>query len=66
MLKAGFLRGRQRYFCKACDYHFTAERPAGPPSGKRRQATIADVARQVGVAPPRCRGRSTATPTSTP
>lgn len=51
VLKAGFLRGRQRYLCKACDYHFTAERPADPPSRKRRQATIADVARQVGVAP---------------
>ena len=51
VLKAGFVRGRQRYFCKACEYHFTAERPAGPPSRKRHHATIADVARQVGVAP---------------
>ena len=51
VLKAGFVRGRQRFFCKACDYHFTAERPSGTPSRKRHHATIADVARQVGVAP---------------
>ncbi len=51
VLKAGFVRGRQRYFCKACEYHFTADKPAGTPSRKRHHATIADVARQVGVAP---------------
>jgi len=51
VLKAGFVRGRQRFFCKACEYHFTAERPPGAPSRKRHHATIADVARQVGVAP---------------
>lgn len=51
ILKAGFVRGRQRFFCKACAYHFTAERPAGSPGRQRRQATIADVARLVGVAP---------------
>jgi DNA-binding LacI/PurR family transcriptional regulator len=51
VMKAGFVRGRQRFFCKSCEYHFTAEKPAGAPSRKRHQATIADVARQVGVAP---------------
>ncbi|WP_223649581.1 LacI family DNA-binding transcriptional regulator [Hymenobacter psoromatis] len=51
VVRAGFVRGRQRFCCNACAYHFTAERPAGPPSRKRHQATIADVARQVGVAP---------------
>jgi DNA-binding LacI/PurR family transcriptional regulator len=51
VLKAGFVRGQQRFFCKACDYHFTTERRADAPSRKRHHATIADVARQVGVAP---------------
>ena len=50
VLKAGFVRGRQRYFCKVCEYHFTTERPAGVTSRKRHHATITDVARQVGVA----------------
>ena len=51
VVKAGFVRGRQRFFCKSCDYHFAAERPAGAPSRQRRHATLADVARRVGVAP---------------
>ena len=51
MLKAGFVRGRQRFFCKTCEYHFTAGKPAGTPSRKRHHATIVDMVRQVGVAP---------------
>ncbi|MGI4875455.1 MAG: LacI family DNA-binding transcriptional regulator [Janthinobacterium lividum] len=50
VLKAGFVRGNQRYYCKACEYHFTEARPVGTLSRRRRQATISDVARQVGVA----------------
>jgi DNA-binding LacI/PurR family transcriptional regulator len=51
VMKAGFVRGRQRFYCKSCEYHFTQERPAAnPPERRRRQATIADVAKQVGVA----------------
>nr|GFB41043.1 hypothetical protein [Tanacetum cinerariifolium] len=49
VMKAGFVRGRQRYYCKSCEYHFTEEKPAVP-ERRRRQATIADVAKQVGVA----------------
>ena len=52
VMKAGFVRGRQRYFCRACEYHFTEARPAGETLGRRRhQATLGDVARAVGVAP---------------
>ena len=51
VLKAGFVRGQQRYFCKACEYHFTEPKPAGTQLRRRHQATIGDVARQVGVAP---------------
>ena len=51
IVKAGFLRGRQRYFCKACEYHFLEEKASPLPPRRRHQATIGDVARQVGVAP---------------
>jgi LacI family transcriptional regulator len=51
VLKAGFVRGRQRFLCKACDYHFTEEKIAGQPTERRRrQTTIGDVAKAVGVA----------------
>ena len=51
--KAGFVRGRQRYFCKACGAHFTLAkpRPASVAARPHRAATITDVARQAGVAP---------------
>lgn len=49
VMKAGFVRGRQRFFCKGCAYHFTESKPAVP-ERKRYQATLADVARAVGVA----------------
>ena len=50
VLKAGFVRGKQRYFCKACEYHFTEAKPKGNPSRKSHQATLSDVGRAVGVA----------------
>jgi len=52
VMRAGFIRGRQRYFCKACDYHFTDAASAPPaPARKRHQTTISDVAKVLGVAP---------------
>ncbi|RYE89157.1 MAG: LacI family DNA-binding transcriptional regulator, partial [Cytophagaceae bacterium] len=50
VLKAGFVRGKQRYFCKACEYHFTEVNPKGTASRKSHQATLSDVGRAVGVA----------------
>ncbi|TGE23472.1 LacI family DNA-binding transcriptional regulator [Hymenobacter metallicola] len=50
VMKAGFIRGRQRFFCKACDYHFTEEKSAQVPERKRHQTTISDVAKALGVA----------------
>ncbi|MDO7848468.1 substrate-binding domain-containing protein [Hymenobacter sp. M29] len=51
VLKAGFVRGKQRYLCKACEYHFV-QPSAGPIQDRRRlQTTIGDVAKSVGVAP---------------
>ncbi len=50
ILRAGFVRGKQRYYCKACAYHFTLPAPSEQPaSGKRHQTTIQDVARYLGV-----------------
>lgn len=50
ILRAGFVRGKQRYYCKACSYHFTLSTPAeNIASGKRHQTTIQDVARYLGV-----------------
>ena len=49
VMKAGFVQGRQRFFCKGCTYHFTEAKPAVP-ERKRYQAALADVARTVGVA----------------
>ncbi len=50
ILRAGFVRGKQRYYCKACAYHFTLSAPSEQAtSGKRHQTTIQDVARYLGV-----------------
>lgn len=51
VVKAGFLRGRQRFFCKACQVHFTVELPAASPQKAARQTTIIDIAKSLGVAP---------------
>lgn len=48
--KAGFVRGRQRYFCKSCDAHFTLPIAASAPPRQRTHITIGDVAKEVGVA----------------
>ncbi|MBC6992382.1 MULTISPECIES: LacI family DNA-binding transcriptional regulator [Hymenobacter] len=50
VMRAGFIRGRQRFFCKACDYHFTEEKTERTTERKRHQTTIGDVAKAVGVA----------------
>ncbi|MBC8084201.1 MAG: LacI family DNA-binding transcriptional regulator, partial [Hymenobacter sp.] len=50
VIRAGFIRGRQRFFCKACDYHFTDGKTLPTPE-RKRQTTISDVAKVLGVAP---------------
>lgn len=52
VLKAGFIRGLQRYFCKECDYHFTLfKKKSLPPVVPRKshQTTIIDVAKAIGI-----------------
>jgi LacI family transcriptional regulator len=51
VMRAGFIRGRQRFFCKSCDYHFTDTKTLPAPERKRHQTTISDVAKVLGVAP---------------
>lgn len=51
VVKAGFLRGRQRFYCKTCQVHFTVELPSVSPQKVVRQTTIIDIAKSLGVAP---------------
>ncbi len=53
MVKAGFLRGRQRFHCKDCGVYFTDESllKSNPGRKKRHQTTIIDIARELGIAP---------------
>ncbi|MFT3822808.1 MAG: substrate-binding domain-containing protein [Chitinophagaceae bacterium] len=51
--KAGTIRGKQRYYCRHCNYYFTfQETPASPASGaasSKHHATILDIARQLKI-----------------
>ena len=52
VLKSGFIRGVQRYFCKECRYHFTLVRRkhhSGMALQRQRQTTIVDIAKAAGV-----------------
>jgi LacI family transcriptional regulator len=52
LIKAGFVRGKQRYYCKQCTLHFTIEKPEDTRILKKtRQTTIIDVAKSLGIAP---------------
>jgi DNA-binding LacI/PurR family transcriptional regulator len=48
--KSGIIRGKQRYYCKRCDYYFTLQSPGDvPPTFKRHQTTIIDIARELQI-----------------
>jgi DNA-binding LacI/PurR family transcriptional regulator len=52
IMKAGFVRNKQRYVCKSCNYFFTIASPVAVPArqkNRRRQTTIIDIAKSVGV-----------------
>lgn len=50
LMKAGFVRGKQRYFCRECDYYFTLpEADKKNESRRRHQTTIIDIAKELGV-----------------
>ena len=51
ILKSGFIRGRQRYYCKECNYNFTLHHTSRETAGKsvNHQTTIIDIAKALGV-----------------
>lgn len=51
LVKSGFVRGKQRLFCKACSVHFTIGSSHRESSKIPHQTTIVDIAKALGVAP---------------
>jgi LacI family transcriptional regulator len=51
IIRSGFVRGKQRLFCKACEVYFSVTPPNPSTSKKQHQTTIIDVAKVLGVAP---------------
>jgi len=49
IVKAGFIRGEQRFHCKACVLYFTNKPKAEGPIRKKWQPTILDIAESLGV-----------------
>lgn len=53
IMKAGYVRSKQRYLCKTCNYYFTqSEKDVSALSAmkrKRHQTTIIDIAKSLGV-----------------
>jgi LacI family transcriptional regulator len=49
VIKAGFVRGKQRYFCKSCEQHFVVQSDSKPSRKRQTQTTISDVAKHLGV-----------------
>ncbi len=51
VFRAGFIRGKQRFFCKECNFHFTLEYDnKQAPANKYHATTIIDIAQAIGVA----------------
>lgn len=49
VIKSGFLRGSQRYYCKQCDFYFVLENESSRITKKSSQITIVDLARHLGI-----------------
>ncbi len=52
VLRAGFIRGKQRFVCKECNYHFTLfkQRDNDKPERRKNHATtIIDIAKVIGI-----------------
>lgn len=50
VIRSGFLRGKQRFFCKLCNFHFILENENTRLPQKATQATIIDLAKHLGIA----------------
>lgn len=51
IVKSGFIRGKQRLFCKSCEVHFTINLSQKEVNKAPRQITIVDIAKSLGIAP---------------
>ncbi|AFK05269.1 transcriptional regulator, LacI family [Emticicia oligotrophica DSM 17448] len=51
IVKAGFIRGKQRLFCKGCELYFTINPPNAASNKKSHQTTIVDIAKVLGISP---------------
>lgn len=49
VIKSGFLRGSQRFYCKQCDFNFVLETESNKPIKKSGQVTIVDLAKHLGI-----------------
>lgn len=52
VLRAGFIRGKQRFFCKECNYHFTLYKERQNEKSLKRKnhsTTIIDIAKVIGI-----------------
>lgn len=47
--KAGIIRGKQRYLCKSCNFHFTISEPNSKLKNPPHQVTIMDLANELGI-----------------
>lgn len=50
VIRSGFLRGKQRFFCKLCDFYFILENENTRLPQKTNQTTIIDLAKHLGIA----------------
>lgn len=54
ILRSGFIRNKQRYYCKECNYNFTlhhVDRKTHNKLKKSHQVTIIDIAKAMGISP---------------
>ncbi|MER0440361.1 substrate-binding domain-containing protein [Emticicia sp. W12TSBA100-4] len=49
VIKSGFLRGSQRFYCKQCDFNFVLDTESIKPIKKSGQVTIVDLAKHLGI-----------------
>ncbi len=51
IVKSGFVRGKQRLYCKECELYFSVVPPNPSVSKKPHQTTIVDIAKALGISP---------------
>lgn len=51
IVRSGFIRGKQRLYCKECNLYFTVAPPNPTVTKKSHQTTIIDIAKVLGISP---------------